>query len=64
VAVGAVALGLLVGASRAYLGVHWPSDVVAGWFLAIAWLSGLVVAFVADDLIRRRRAGPGSAHLG
>jgi hypothetical protein len=38
--------------------------VVAGWFLAIAWLSGLVVAFVADDLLRRRRAGPGSAHLG
>jgi undecaprenyl-diphosphatase len=44
----AVALTIAIGISRVYLGVHWPSDVLAGWTAGAAWALGcwLIVGWI------------------
>ena len=44
---------LLIGLSRIYLGVHYTTDVIAGFAAALIWI--LVVRFVEMGLVRRRR---------
>lgn len=37
-----------IGWTRLYLGVHFPSDIIAGWMVAIAWAIG--VSFLIPPL--------------
>ena len=41
----AALLTLLIGISRVYLGVHYPSDVVGGWAAGVAWLAVCVTGY-------------------
>lgn len=55
----AALLAISVGLSRVYLGVHWPSDVLAGWALGAAW--ALLVWLVARWMGRRGGIEPDRA---
>ncbi len=46
---------LLIGVSRVYLGVHWPTDVVAGWMLGAAWALIFWLVAMKVDPVRLRR---------
>lgn len=48
----AVLITLMVGVSRVYLGVHWPSDVLAGWCAGFAW--AMLCWLVARQFVIRR----------
>lgn len=41
----------LVGASRVYLGVHYPTDVVAGWLVGLSWA---LLCWLVERALERR----------
>ena len=50
----ALSLVLLIGLSRVYLGVHYPSDVFAGYAAAVVWVAGVALG---DRVVSHRRRG-------
>jgi undecaprenyl-diphosphatase len=44
----------LIGISRLYLGVHYPSDIVAGWCASLTW--AVIVVIVINRLAHHRNA--------
>ena len=60
----AILLGLaavLVGLSRIYLQVHFPSDVVAGILAAVLWVAGLNALLLQPAAGGHRKSGEGAA---
>ena len=54
---GALFLTLIIGMSRVYLGVHYPSDVLGGWSMGLAWAT---VCWLAAWYVERRRVARAS----
>jgi len=52
----AITLIVLIAASRIYLGVHYPSDILAGMAVGFAWAAFCMATLEAIQLVARRRA--------
>ncbi|MBE4717597.1 phosphatase PAP2 family protein [Pseudarthrobacter sp. AB1] len=61
--ISAISAGVIfiiaMGLSRVFLGHHWLTDVMAGWFLGLAWVGIVILAHRLFHVLRKREhAGP------
>ncbi len=56
---GGVLLVLLIGYSRLYLGVHYPTDVLAGYLAAPLWVGAIALAYFLWRLVRGQKSQAG-----
>jgi membrane-associated phospholipid phosphatase len=55
---------LAVGLDRIYVGAHWPSDVLAGVLIAVAWLSFVVsVRWISDRALASKEKPADRPHV-
>ena len=57
----AMFLAGLVGVTRVYLGVHYPTDVLAGWLVGLSWA---LFCWLVERAIERGAASNGRGEVG
>ena len=61
VMVCAMVMAMLVGSTRVYLGVHYPTDVLAGWLVGLSWA---LVCWLVEGVLERKTGVSRGPHHG
>ena len=57
----AMVMAALIGITRVYLGVHYPTDVLAGWLVGLSWA---LVCWMVERALEHKTGLAGGAHHG